>query len=104
MPEQDLRRDPITGFYLSDPRANDAHQNDHYVRHSEPAETSRDYSRPHTIPREEFEAATGRDYDEAIAEYEKNEQDRQEQQAAEARNGEDVNVATGRPIKTRSRR
>jgi hypothetical protein len=57
--EQDLSRDPVTGFHKSDPRHKDAHQNDNYVRHSDPAETSRDFSRPQTIPVDEYEAVTG---------------------------------------------
>lgn len=69
MGEQDTRIDPKTGFYFSDPRMKDAHQNDGYVNPSIPAETARDYSRPHTIPALEFEAATGKDHSEAIEEY-----------------------------------
>jgi hypothetical protein len=69
MGEQDTRIDPKTGFYFSDPRMKDAHQNDGYVNPSRPAETARDYSRPHTIPAHEFEAATGRDHSEAVKEY-----------------------------------
>jgi hypothetical protein len=69
MGEQDTRIDPKTGFYFSDPRMKDARQNDGYVNPSTPAETARDYSRPHTIPALEFEAATGRDHGEAIEEY-----------------------------------
>jgi len=83
--EQDLRRDPVTGWALSDPRFKDAHQNDHYVRHSDPAETSRDYSRPHTIPAEEFEASTGRNHGDAVAEFEKHEQDRADEAEEKAR-------------------
>jgi hypothetical protein len=82
--EQDLRIDPDTGFPFSDRRARDAHQNDNYERHTDPQETSRDYSRPHTIPREEFEAVTGRRHDEAIAEWEKNEADREANEARAA--------------------
>lgn len=57
--EQDLTRDPVTGFHKSDPRHKDAHQNDNYTRHTDPAETVRDFSRPHTIDPDEYEAATG---------------------------------------------
>jgi hypothetical protein len=83
--EQDLTRDPVTGFHRSDPRHKDAHQNDNYVRHTDPAETTRDYSRPHTIPADEFEAATGQRHGEALAEYEKNERDREAQAERQAR-------------------
>ena len=76
MAEQDLRRDPKTGWMLSDTRFKDAHQNDNYVRHTDPAETSRDYSRPHTIPPEEFEATTGESHAEAVEAFEHNEQAR----------------------------
>jgi hypothetical protein len=69
MGEQDLRIDPDTGFPYSDRRSRDAKQNLHYVRHTDPAETSRDFSRPHTIPPEEYFIATGRDHGEAVAEY-----------------------------------
>lgn len=57
--EQDLRKDPISGFHVSDPRHKDAHQNDKYERHTDPAETARDFSRPHTIDADEYEAVTG---------------------------------------------
>lgn len=85
MGEQDLRIDPETGFAFSDRRMRDAHQNDKYVRHTNPADTSRDYSRPHTIPADEFQAATGKDHAEAVREWEKNEADREaaEQRAAQ---------------------
>jgi len=82
--EQDLRIDPLTGFRLSDPRNNDAKQNLNYVRHTDRRETSRDYSRPHTIPREEYEAATGRNHDEAIREYEHNQESAAEEAAKHA--------------------
>jgi hypothetical protein len=69
MGEQDLRIDPETGFPFSDRRSQDSKQNKNYVRHSDPAETARDYSRPHTIPKEEFEHATGRNHEQAIEQY-----------------------------------
>lgn len=80
--EQDLRIDPDTGFPFSDRRSVDGKQNLHYKRHSDPQETTRDYSRPHTIPREEFEAVTGRDHEEAVAEWKQQQADAK---AAEAR-------------------
>lgn len=80
MGEQDTRINPKTGFMYSDRRHVDAMQNEHYVRHSDPQETARDYSRPHTIPKDEFEAATGRNHGEAIAEWEKNENDRKREE------------------------
>lgn len=73
--EQDLRIDPETGFPFSDRRSADGKQNKNYVRHTEPAETARDFSRPHTIPAEEYEKATGRRHDEAVREYEKQVED-----------------------------
>jgi hypothetical protein len=80
--EQDTRINPATGFMWSDRRNTEATQNANYVRHSDPAETARDFSRPHTIPADEFEAVTGRNHGEAVREWEKNEEDRI---AAEAR-------------------
>lgn len=82
--EQDTRINPETGFMYSDRRHIDAQQNKNYVRHTDPAETSRDYSRPHTIPKDEYEAATGRSHDEAVREYEANEQKRQADEARAA--------------------
>jgi hypothetical protein len=82
--EQDLRIDPETGFPFSDRRSADGKQNKHYKRHTDPAETARDFSRPHTIPADEFEAVTGKRHTDAIAEWEKNEADRQEREAREA--------------------
>lgn len=74
MAEQDLRIDPKTGFYFSDPRMKDSHQNDGYIPPSIPAETARDFSRPHTIPAHEFLAATGRDHAEACEEWKSNQE------------------------------
>lgn len=72
--EQDLRIDPETGFPFSDRRSQDAKQNKHYTRHTDPQETARDFSRPHTIPRDEFEAVTGVQHADAIREYEANQE------------------------------
>jgi hypothetical protein len=83
MGEQDLRIDPETGFPFSDRRSQDAKQNLHYVRHSEPADTARDFSRPHTIPAKEYEASTGRNHAQAVEEYEA-------QQAESAREAERI--------------
>ncbi len=74
MGEQDLRIDPETGFPFSDRRSRDAKQNKNYTRHSDPAETARDFSRPHTIPPEEFEHVTGLDHGEAVVEYKANQE------------------------------
>lgn len=82
--EQDTRIDPATGFMYSDRRHRDATQNDKYVRHTDPQDTARDFSRPHTIPKDEFEAATGRSHDEAIREWEANEQTRHDAEARAA--------------------
>ena len=84
MGEQDLRIDPETGFPFSDRRSADAKQNKNYVRHSDPQETARDFSRPQTIPADEYEAATGRNHADAVREYEKNEEDRKAEEARKA--------------------
>jgi hypothetical protein len=72
--EQDVRIDPETGFYFSDRRSADAKQNKNYSRHTEPLETARDFSRPHTIPTDEYEAVTGRNHSDAVREYEHNQE------------------------------
>jgi hypothetical protein len=82
--EQDLRIDPETGFTFSDRRSVDAKQNLNYKRFSDPQATTRDFSRPHTIPADEFEAATGKRHSDAVAEWEKNEKDREESEARAA--------------------
>jgi hypothetical protein len=62
MTEQVLDYDPVT-FKRHPPKpGSDARQNDNYTRHTDGAETTRDYSRPHTIPKAEFEAVTGLDH------------------------------------------
>jgi hypothetical protein len=85
MAEQDLRRDPATGFYLSDRRSADAHQNDNYTRHVDPHLTVRDYSRPQTIPADEFEETTGQRHDHAVTEWEQNERARLDAEEKAAR-------------------
>lgn len=87
MGEQDTRINPDTGFMYSDRRHVDAQQNTKYTRHSDPQETTRDYSRPHTIPKDEFEAATGRNHEEAVREWEKNESDRARAEELRAAHG-----------------
>lgn len=82
MGEQDLRIDPETGFPYSDRRSRDAKQNKGYVRHTNPADTARDFSRPHTIPAEEFEAATGQNHAQALRDYEHAQQVNEEAAAA----------------------
>ncbi len=57
--EQDTSIDPKTGRMRSAVGAFDGHQNDKYVRHTDPSETARDFSRPETIPPEEYKAVTG---------------------------------------------
>lgn len=86
--EQDLRRDPETGLRMSDPANKDAKQNVHYKRHTDPQETSRDYSRPFTIPADEFEQTTGVDHSDAVAEFKANEATRVREAAEEARSKE----------------
>lgn len=83
--EQDLRIDPETGFPYSDRRSADAKQNKGYTRHTNPADTARDFSRPHTIPAEEYEAVTGKRHEEACKEYDKNQEDAAVREAEAAR-------------------
>lgn len=78
-----MRIDPQTGFRYSDARNKDAKQNIGYERHTDPAETTRDYSRPHTIPPDEFTEATGKDHAAACAEWAAN-QERAAKAAEEA--------------------
>ena len=80
--EQDTSIDPQTGKMRSAYGANDGHQNDHYARHSDPQATARDYSRPRTIPKDEFEAATGQPWDDAVAAFDHNEAARKAAEAA----------------------
>lgn len=82
MGEQDTRIDPETGFPYSDRRSVDAKQNKNYHPHTEPRETARDFSRPHTIPADEYEAATGRNHADAVREHEQQERDREAAEAA----------------------
>jgi hypothetical protein len=79
--EQDLRIDPITGLRMSDPANKDAKQNLNYVRHTDLAETARDFSKPHTIPADEYEAATGLNHADALAAYRHNEDERKRNEA-----------------------
>jgi hypothetical protein len=88
MGEQDLRIDPETGFPRSDRRSQDAKQNKHYVRHADPHEVARDFSRPRTIPREEYEAATGRNHEKDCAEFDANQEAAAEAADAERRKAE----------------
>jgi hypothetical protein len=55
----------------------DALQNEHYVPPTHPLDTSRDYSRPHTMSKEDFEEGTGRSHADACAEFDKNEFERE---------------------------
>jgi hypothetical protein len=88
MGEQDLRIDPSTGFPFSDRRSQDAKQNLHYTRHTDPAETARDFSRPHTIPPAEYEAVTGVTHSKAVAEWEANQELAREQEDRQRRAAE----------------
>lgn len=54
----------------------DSHQNDGYLPPTHPLDTSRDYSRPHSMTAEDFEAGTGRNHQAACDEYDKNEFER----------------------------
>ncbi len=79
--EQDLRIDPVTGLRMSDPRNQDAKQNLNYERHTDLADTARDFSRPHTIPKDEYEAATGLSHADACAAWRHNEDERKRGEA-----------------------
>jgi hypothetical protein len=82
--EQDLTVDPKSGFTKSDPRYKDAHQNDNYTRHSDPRETARDFSRPETIPVEEYERVTGQKHPQTIAREEAAAKEEKAKQQADA--------------------
>lgn len=66
MTEQDLGRDPRTGKKLKRPPTGDAAQNLNHTPATHPLDTARDYSRPHTIPAEEYEETTGQSHEEAV--------------------------------------
>lgn len=76
MTEQVLRK-------RGDPTA-DSKQNDGYVRHTDPAETSRDFSKPLTIPADEYEEATGESHEEAVTTWRANEAARKAKEAQAA--------------------
>jgi hypothetical protein len=80
MTEQDLGIDPKTGKRKPKVPSGDAAQNLNYTRHTDPAETARDYSRPRTIPKEEFEETTGKSWDDAVAEFDANEAKRKQEE------------------------
>jgi hypothetical protein len=75
MGEQNIPTDPRTGKPLPAPASADSRQNDGYIPDVAAHLTQRDFSRPHTIPPEEFEAATGRNHTEAVSEYIENHSD-----------------------------
>jgi hypothetical protein len=50
-------------------RTADESQNDNYVSTADHHLAARDFSRPHTIPKEEFEEATGLDHEQAVADF-----------------------------------
>jgi hypothetical protein len=76
MGEQDLGRDPKTGKKLPRKITGDAAQNLNHVPSSHPPLTTRDYSRPHTIPAEEYEESTGRSHADDCAAWQMNEDKR----------------------------
>lgn len=55
----------------------DSRQNDGYKPPTMPQETGRDYARPRTMTPQEFEDGTGRDWQAACDEFDKNEFERQ---------------------------
>lgn len=62
MGEQILSYDPVTFKKRPPVPGADSLQNENYTRHTDPQETSRDYSRPHSIPEAEYEMSTGRNW------------------------------------------
>jgi len=81
MTEQDLGRDPRTGKRLKREPTGDAAQNLHHVPAIHPLESARDYSRPHTIPADEYEDTTGQSHENAVTEWQLNEARRKQEQA-----------------------
>jgi hypothetical protein len=71
MGEQVLLVDPKTGKRTMAPPSADSRQNDGYKPQSNHHLHARDFSHPHSIPADEYEAATGRNHAEACAEYDK---------------------------------
>jgi len=80
--EQDTGRDPRTGKKLKREPSGDAAQNLHHTPSPHPLHTARDYSRPHTIPPDEFEETTGQDHEEACTNWQLLEDKRKAEQAA----------------------
>ena len=76
MTEQVLPYDPVTFKRRPPAPGTDATQNDAYKRATDPAETARDFSRPHTIPKYEYEGVTGRDHAKDCAEWQAREDKR----------------------------
>jgi hypothetical protein len=70
MGEQVLLIDPKTGKRRAQPPSADSFQNDGYEAQNDRHLRSRDFSRPGSIPADEFEATTGRKHSEAVAEWE----------------------------------
>ena len=80
MGEQVLEYDPVTKKRRPPQPGSDALQNVGYVRHTDPAETARDFTRPHTIPADEYEAATGKDHAAACMEWDTAEAKRKQEE------------------------
>jgi hypothetical protein len=76
MTEQDLGIDPKTGKRRPRVPTGDAAQNLKHVPSPHPLTTARDFSRPHTIPADEFEDVTGLSHDDAVREFKANEDKR----------------------------
>lgn len=74
MGEQIIHRDPKTGKPVPAPPSGDALQNLHYIPQFDRHLLARDFSRPLTIPPDEYEAVTGHDHADAVAEFEKNQE------------------------------
>ncbi len=82
MTEQDLGRDPKTGKKLPRALSGDAAQNLNHAPSPHPQQTARDYSRPHTIPPDDYEESTGRNHADDLAAWQMNEDKRKADEAA----------------------
>jgi len=76
MTEQVLQYDPVTFKPRPPAPGTDATQNDAYKQATDPAQTARDYSRPHTIPKDEYEGVTGRNHAKDCAAWKKRDDER----------------------------
>ena len=80
--EQDLGIDPKTGKKRPRVPSGDAAQNLHHTPAVHPLTSARDFSRPHTIPADEYDEATGRNHGDDVAAFKGNEDQRKADAAA----------------------